>query len=133
MTFEIDRWSTSDPSSDGLLVSIAGPYRSNADGQKIAMAVAAGLAWDPGFGMVLDLRKLEYNGGDYLTFWQSLLPSFDLEYPEYRVAYCCSPENKDAVRTLLEGDEDAEGLAAIVDDPRDGIRLIAEQTSSDRG
>lgn len=132
ISFDIHRWSTSDPNSEGLLVSIAGRYRSNSDGEMIAMAVAAGLAWDPGFGLVLDLRKLEYNGGDYLTFWRSLLPSFDLEYPQYRVAYCCSPENRDAVRSLFEDEGDDDALAAIVDDPSDGIRLIAQHGDSGR-
>jgi hypothetical protein len=132
LSFDIHRWFTSEPSSEGLLLSVAGRYLSDADGEMMAMAVAAALAWNPGFGMVLDLRRLEYQGGDHLNFWQSVLASFDLEYQQYKVVYCCSPGNKDAVRSLLEDEQDDEGLAAIVDDPDEGIRLIVEQTTGDR-
>lgn len=129
--FDILRWDTGERGIDGLLVVFSGTYRpgssGNPDGRFMAMVISAALAWEAGHALVIDLQKLEYKGGDMLSYWKSFLsPARARGRGGFPVAYCASPSNVEAIRSLIEEESDepveesvfvgrASALTSIVD------------------
>jgi hypothetical protein len=118
LSFEISTWKSVDVRRRALSVSISGQYKgpeASEGGVLIGMIVAAAMAnpWGPCNGLVLNLRDLDYRGGDMLFYWRDSLHQFKLPDDNYPCALVCSEANVQHVRSLLEDEGRSELLQSV--------------------
>ncbi|WP_257446199.1 hypothetical protein [Archangium lipolyticum] len=117
--FEISIWKRQDGRQRVLCVKLSGKYwmgpGSPEGGVFIAMIVGAAMANPRGScqGFVLDLRELEYPGGDMLFYWRDVLNRFKLPAEGYGLTLVCSDANRARVQSLIEDEERTELRLAL--------------------
>ena len=130
MDFDIEACVPGEPAGHLLVVHFWGSYwpqdRRREGGGFMRMVVAAALAWErgPGLGLVVDLARLEYPGGDRLFYWKTALRPFGLSAENYALALVWAPHNWARIRSLLEEEGDDELLHACfvsVDEAEDSV------------
>jgi hypothetical protein len=120
LEFEISLWKRREGRQRVVCVGVSGKYWTGKSegGVVIAMIVGAAMASPYGacHGLVLDLRALEYTGGDMLFYWRDVLNQFKLP-EEYGFALVCSDGNRRHVQSLIEDQgQDDLGIHASVEE-----------------
>jgi hypothetical protein len=114
LNFEISIWKNQDTRRRALCVKPSGKYwlgqGSPEGGIFIAMIVGAAMAnpWGSGQALILDLREVDYLGGDRLFYWRDVLNRFKLPVESYGLALVCSDANRKRVQSLIEDEERTE-------------------------